>query len=111
VVLGVVLLTGPFSPYAYAYRAVREILGWKPPAELEEAAPPRFATLLGFLFTSLASVLYYPVGAHVAGWALGVLVAALALLAATTGLCVGCEFYVFARRLLVARRARAEVGT
>jgi hypothetical protein len=110
VVLGVVLLAGPFSPYVYAYGAVKRVLGWNPPPELEEAAPPRFATLLGFVFTSLAAILYYPVDAHIAGWALGVLVAALALLAATTGLCVGCEFYVFARRILAARRARAELS-
>ena len=35
----------------------------------------------------------------VAGWALGLLVAGLALLAATTGLCVGCELYKWGARL------------
>jgi hypothetical protein len=47
---------------------------------------------------------------HVAAWTLGILVAALALLAATTGLCVGCEFYVFARRILATKRARAHAS-
>jgi hypothetical protein len=32
-------------------------------------------------------------------WGLALLVSGLALLAATTGLCVGCELYVFVRRL------------
>jgi hypothetical protein len=42
-------------------------------------------------------------------------VAALALLAAVTGLCVGCELYVVGRRLLTRGRApghivRREIG-
>jgi len=94
------LVGGPFNPYVYAYRGVRRALRWGPPRELEEAAPPRFANTLGFAFLTSASILYYGFGLHAAAWTLGVLVAALALLAATTALCVGCEFYVFARRVL-----------
>jgi hypothetical protein len=33
-------------------------------------------------------------------------VSGLALLAATTGLCVGCEFYVWARRIATRGRVR-----
>ena len=65
---------------------------------LEDARPPRFANLVGVVFLSGAS------GAYLAGWetagtALGAIVAALALLAAATGLCVGCEAYKLGYRL------------
>ena len=59
---------------------------------LEDSRPPRFANFIGFMFLGSATALVY-VGAATAGWILGGLVAVLALLAATTGLCVGCEFY------------------
>ena len=107
VVLALVLLLPPrFNPYVGAYRGVRGVAGWGAPDELEEAAPPRFANVLGLAFTVSASILYFGFGLHTAAWILGVLVAALALLAASTGLCVGCEFYVFARRVAGARRSR-----
>jgi len=89
------------NPYAWIFRGVRAA-GWLgPPRELEEAAPPRFSNTLGFAFLTIASLAYYlpddPIRAL--AWGLGLLVSALALLAATTGLCVGCELYVFVRRL------------
>jgi len=108
VLAGAALIGGPLNLYAYAYRGVVRTLRWGPPRELEEAAPPRFANTVGFAFTGIASILYFVFHEHTAAWTLGVLVSALALLAATTGLCVGCEFYVFARRLLASRRGRAE---
>jgi uncharacterized protein DUF4395 len=104
------LVGGPFNPYVHMYRLVKRVLQWGPPRELEEAAPPRFANTLGFVFTLTATILYYSLHLHVAAWSLGVLVAALALLAATTGLCVGCEFYVFARRLLRTERPEVEAS-
>ena len=62
------------------------------PGPVKDARPVRFANLVGLVFLSAASA------AHLAGyprlgWALGLLVAALALLAAASGLCVGCEIY------------------
>jgi hypothetical protein len=65
---------------------------------VEDARPPRFANKIG------ATVLGLAVAAHLAGLdgagtALGAVVAVLALLAATTGLCVGCELYKLAARL------------
>jgi hypothetical protein len=60
--------------------------------EIEDARPPRFANLVGFVVLSAASVAYL-IGFPVIGAGLGLIVAALALLAATTGLCVGCELY------------------
>jgi hypothetical protein len=59
---------------------------------LEDARPPRFANAVGTVFLGSAAVAY-AAGAPVLGAVLGVIVAALALLAATTGLCAGCEAY------------------
>ena len=59
---------------------------------LEDSRPPRAANLVGLVVLSAAS-LAYALGLHTAGAALGLLVAALALLAAATGFCTGCEAY------------------
>jgi hypothetical protein len=64
---------------------------------LEDARPPRFANMIGFTFLAAATGLYYA-GAQTAGTALGLIVAALALLAATTGFCTGCVIYRIAAR-------------
>ncbi|MDX6671581.1 MAG: hypothetical protein QOI91_1944 [Solirubrobacteraceae bacterium] len=65
---------------------------------LEDSRPPRFANLLGVLFLGGATIAFLA-GAPVVGWGLTLLVAALALLAATTGLCMGCEAYLWVARL------------
>ena len=65
---------------------------------LEDARPPRFANLVGVVFLAGASVAYLA-GGEAAGAALGAIVAALALLAAATGLCAGCEAYKLGYRL------------
>ncbi|MBI2982715.1 MAG: DUF4395 domain-containing protein [Chloroflexi bacterium] len=65
---------------------------------IEDSRPPRFANMVGTVFLGAAS-LAYGLGAPVAGAALGLMVAALALLAAATGLCVGCEMYKIVARL------------
>ena len=62
------------------------------PGPVKDARPVRFANLVGLVFLSAASLAHLT-GHHRLGWALGLLVAALALLAATSGLCVGCEIY------------------
>jgi len=59
---------------------------------LEDSRPPRFANMVGLGFLTAASL------AYVAGWTtpgavLGGIVAALALLAAATGFCAGCNAY------------------
>ena len=69
-----------------------------PPTELEDPRPPRFAATVGVVFLS-AATLSFLAGATALGWALALIVAALAGLSAVTGICVGCEIY-----LLVARR-------
>jgi phosphate/sulfate permease len=60
--------------------------------KLEDSRPPRAANLVGLAVLS-AAALAYALGAPVVGAALGLLVAALALLAAATGFCTGCEAY------------------
>ena len=75
-----------------------------PPAELEDPRPPRFSAAVGVVVLSLAA-LAFVAGAAGVGWALVLLVAALAGLSATTGICVGCEIYLFA-----ARRRRVVAG-
>jgi uncharacterized protein DUF4395 len=90
--------------YAWIYKGARRVLKFGPPAELEEIGPPRFANTLGFLFLTTASILYFGAHSHVAAWSLGLLVSALALLAAITGLCVGCEMFVIGRRFITKGR-------
>ncbi len=71
------------------------------PAEREPAAPHRFARVMGALGTALASTLLLA-GLPLAGYAIAGAVAALAGLAATTGICLGCRMYrqvSFFRRL------------
>lgn len=99
--LGAGSVLGPrFNLWARSYRLlVRPLLS--PPATREHPAPPRFAMCLGFVFVSTALVLLGPFAAYVpawAGWALALTVAGLALLAASTGICVGCELYVRVQR-------------
>jgi hypothetical protein len=65
---------------------------------VEDSRPPRFANMVGIAVLGAAS-LFHLLGLETAGWALGLLVAALALLAATTGICVGCELYRLGARL------------
>jgi hypothetical protein len=65
---------------------------------LEDSRPPRFANVVGAVFLTAAS-LAYAVGLPVVGVVLGSIVAALALLAAVTGFCTGCEAYKLGCRL------------
>jgi hypothetical protein len=62
---------------------------------LEDSRPPRAANVVGLVVLS-AGALAYLLGSATAGAALGLLVAALALLAAVTGFCTGCEAYKLA---------------
>lgn len=77
-----------------------------PPKELEDPRPPRFAATVGVVFL-LAATISFAAGSHTLGWLLALIVAGLAGLAATTGICVGCEIYIFAIRLSARRRGVA----
>ena len=64
---------------------------------LEDARAPRFANIIGAVFL-LASAATWAAGWPAIGAGLALVVAALATLAVTTGLCVGCELYRLAAR-------------
>jgi hypothetical protein len=74
---------------------------------IEDARPPRFANQVGFTVLS-AATLAHVVGFIPVGSILAALVAGLALLAATTGFCAGCQAYRVAARLLGIRSRRLE---
>jgi len=65
---------------------------------LEDSRPPRLANMMGTAFLSAAAIAWW-VGAPVVGTVLGAMVAALALLAAVTNFCTGCEIYKLSARL------------
>ena len=65
---------------------------------LEDSRPPRAANVVGLVVLASAS-LAYGAGVVWLGAALGILVAVLALLAAVTGFCTGCEAYKLGHRL------------
>jgi Domain of unknown function (DUF4395) len=88
---------GPrYGPFLRLYaELIRPRLG--PPPHLEDPRPPRFAAAVGVAFLAGATVAF-ATGAAGVGWALALVVAALAGLAAATGICVGCELWLFAAR-------------
>jgi hypothetical protein len=65
---------------------------------LEDARPPRIANMVGLAVLSAASLAYLA-GWGVVGAVLGLLVATLALVAAATGFCTGCELYKLGCRI------------
>ena len=69
---------------------------------LEDARPTRFANIVGAAFLTSAT-LSCAAGAETLGAVLGSLVTGLALLAAATGFCAGCEAYKLGH-LLMGRR-------
>ena len=76
-------------PCVFYFEVVQPRLGEGP---LEDSRPPRFANQVGagFLWAATAVSLF---GYDGVGLVLGGIVAALALLAATTGFCAGCALY------------------
>ena len=65
---------------------------------IEDSRPPRFANQVGLAVLTTATVAHV-VGLTAVGNGLGLLVAGLALLAAATGFCAGCEMYRIGARL------------
>jgi hypothetical protein len=100
-VFAVVLLLGAaFGPrYGPFLRLYAEVVKPRlsPPRDLEDPRPPRFAAAIGVAFLTAATIAF-AAGASGLGWALALIVAALAGLAAVTGICVGCEVYLFLAR-------------
>ena len=65
---------------------------------LEDSRAPRLANMMGIVFLGSAALAWWA-GAETLGAILGALVAGLALLAASTGFCAGCEIYRLRARL------------
>jgi hypothetical protein len=92
-VLAVSALFGTqYSLLGKPWPTVRRVLKLGPPKELEAEYPPRFAQALGTIGLGLAT-LAFVLGAPAIGWLLAAAVAALQLLLAATGYCVGCKLY------------------
>jgi hypothetical protein len=81
------------SPYQALFKRLR----LTPPAELEDAAPPRFAQVVGLAF-STAGLLSFVGGATLLAMVFTGFALVAALLNATTGLCLGCEVYLLWKR-------------
>ena len=98
--LAVGALFGPqVSPLGMIYRGIKSTLKLKISKEPEDAAPPRFAQTLGAIFLGLSMLCFYAFDAGGAGWAFAMIVAGLQALLAVSGICVGCEMYLFGKRL------------
>ena len=96
----VLLLGAAFGPqYGPFLRLYADVIKPRlsPPTEVEDPRPPRFAAAVGVLFLGAATLAFLAAAPGLA-WALALIVAALAGLAATTGICVGCEVYLFVAR-------------
>jgi hypothetical protein len=101
-----VLALGAFGPrYGLFLRLYADVIRPRlgPPPHVEDPRPPRFAATVGAAFL-VAATLALVAGAPGTAWALALVVAALAALAAVTGLCLGCEVW-----LLIARMRRVEL--
>jgi hypothetical protein len=94
-VIGLVLGRRWCLPCVAYFELVQPRFGEGP---LEDSRPPRAANVVGAVVLG-ASALAYVLGWGAAGTALALLVAGLALLAATTGFCTGCEAYKLTCRL------------
>jgi hypothetical protein len=97
IVFAVGALVGPAAtPYALLFRTLlRPRLA--PPAEIEDARPPRFAQGVGLAFAAV-SLVGYAAGLELVGAAAAGLALMAAFLNAVFGLCLGCEVYLLLRR-------------
>ena len=69
-----------------------------PPKELEDAAPPRFAQLVGLIFAVLG-LIGYLTGVEVVGVVATGFALVAAFVNAAVGLCLGCEAYLLIQRI------------
>jgi uncharacterized protein DUF4395 len=100
VALGIGALFGlRYSPLGATYRFIKRTFKLQIPVEPEEEPPPRFAQLLGTIVLGIGTIGFYVFDSSVMGWTCALMVVALQTLLAVTGLCVGCELYLFGKRL------------
>ncbi len=94
-VIGLTLGRQYCLPCLFYFEVVQPRVG---EGRIEDARPPRFANAVGVCFLTGAS-LAFALGAGAVGWVLTLVVASLALVAAGSGICVGCEAYLWLARL------------
>lgn len=96
------------TPYSWLFQhLVRPRLA--PPADLEDAAAPRFAQAVGLGFAVVALVGYLLRADLLGSVATGLALAA-AFLNAAFGFCLGCEIYLLVRRAAGARAGRGSTA-
>ena len=94
-----------YAPYGLVFRfLLRPRLG--PPTRFEPAAPPRFAQAVGLIIAAIG-VIGYAAGATAVGIACTALALAAAFLNAAFDFCLGCQMYLFIRRIWPSRRGAA----
>ena len=82
-------------PCLFYFEVIQPRFGEGP---IEDARPPRFANMVGVAVLGSAAAAH-ALGLSTLGGALGLLVSALALLAAATGFCAGCQMYRLGARV------------
>lgn len=85
------------QPYGLIFRSVIQPR-LAPPTDFEDAAPPRFAQLVGFLFAVVA-LIAVTIGAPALATVALALALAAAFLNAAFGFCLGCEMYLLGKRV------------
>ncbi|MET0781110.1 MAG: DUF4395 domain-containing protein, partial [Microbacterium sp.] len=107
-VIALLFLWGVLSPRTAPWGALYRALiqpRLKPPTDLEDPRPPRFAQGVGLVVVTIGLVL------HLVGvpWALPIAAAAAfvaAFLNAVFGLCLGCQLYLLLQRAGIVGRER-----
>ncbi|MFA7323409.1 MAG: DUF4395 domain-containing protein [Candidatus Nanopelagicales bacterium] len=85
------------QPYGVLFRKVVQPR-LAPATEFEAAAPPRFAALVGFIFTAVA-LLGLVAGVTAVAYVAVAGALAAAFLNAAFGFCLGCEIYLIGKRV------------
>ncbi len=85
------------QPYGIVFRKVVQPR-LAAPTEFEDAAPPRFAALVGFIFTAVA-LLGLVSGVTVIAYVAVAMALGAAFLNAAFAFCLGCEMYLIGRRI------------
>jgi hypothetical protein len=94
-----------YAPYGLVYRfLVRPRIG--PPRRMEPAAGPRFAQGVGMVI-AVIGVIGYATGLTALGMAMAAMALAAAFVNAAFGFCLGCQMYLFIRRVRPAPQGKA----
>lgn len=109
--LAISALAPEASPFRLLYRSVALPLGLLHPRIVEDdPAPHRFAQSVGAAFLIASSAVLFFTQAAPVGWALDLIVFALAGINLTVGFCAGCFVYYHLGRMGLLPRVRYEGG-